>query len=301
MGILDGIKNIYYAGEDKWYAFWDRVDSKIPVYGLIEKIDKAIPSFVLFLLVVAAIILFASWGAIGGIFVQHEFNVLVLDSEENPLPNSHVEILLNEKSIFSDFTNELGESSAITVPLNSVLAVAVAKEGFEEASKQITIERPKQKLEVRLQAVEVEQEISLVIKDQYNQPVTDAVVVTFACKNPGIAPPTEKTVTNGRLAIIEPKSCGGLIASLDSSRYAKINSRALSSGEQTIFLKSLDNPPDPENPANGSLRVFLKSDNAAVTEPVTVYIYRDNGAGGIGPLDTKESENGSVEFSKAPG
>jgi protocatechuate 3,4-dioxygenase beta subunit len=301
MGVLDGIKSVYFASEDKWYGFWDKIDSKIPVYGIIEKIDKAIPSFALFLIIIIALIIFASWGLIGGIFVQYEFGVVVLDSDGNPLPNAQVDILLGDKSLLSDSTNESGETKTIIVPLGTVLKVNAAKEGFLEASKEAKIEKPNQKLEVALEAWEEEETITVLIKDEYNQPVTDAVVVTFACKNPGIAAPTEKTITNGRLSVIAPKNCGGLIATLDSSKYAKLNSKELQSGEQTVFLKSIDNPPAPENPKNGTLQVQLKYNSEFASDIITVNLYKDNGAGGIGPLDTKESANGTVEFTKAPG
>ena len=38
MGVLDGAKNFYFACEDKWYGFLDKVDSKIPVYE--ENLDN---------------------------------------------------------------------------------------------------------------------------------------------------------------------------------------------------------------------------------------------------------------------
>ncbi|MDD5163146.1 MAG: carboxypeptidase-like regulatory domain-containing protein [Candidatus ainarchaeum sp.] len=301
MGVFGGIKSIYFACEDKWYAFWDKVDGKIPVYGVIEKIDKAIPSFALFLIIIAALIIFASWGFIGGIFVQYNFGVAVTDSDGNPLPNVQIEILQGDKSLLSEATNETGETGTISLPLGATVKVTATKEGFLEATREATIEKPNQKLEIALQIMEEEKEITVLIKDQYNQPVTDAVVITFACKNSSVTPPTEKTITNGRLSVIAPAGCGGLIATLDSSRYAKISSKELQTGEQTVFLKSIDNPLSPENPKNGTLRVQLKYNNEFVSDTVTVSLYKDNGAGGIGPLDTEESLNGIAEFTKAPG
>ncbi len=52
MSFSEKIKNFYYLFEDKWYSLLDKIDPKTHVYKIIDPIDKVIPSFVLFLLIV---------------------------------------------------------------------------------------------------------------------------------------------------------------------------------------------------------------------------------------------------------
>jgi hypothetical protein len=52
MGVGEKLKDIYYMGEEKWYAFWDKIDEHLPVYKIIDPIDNIIPSFALALIIV---------------------------------------------------------------------------------------------------------------------------------------------------------------------------------------------------------------------------------------------------------
>ena len=52
MGIGLKLKSAYYFLEDKWYSLLDKIDKHAPIYKVIDPIDRVIPSFVLFLLVI---------------------------------------------------------------------------------------------------------------------------------------------------------------------------------------------------------------------------------------------------------
>ena len=58
-----GFRKILQAGEDQWYAFWDAVDRKVPVHGIMDGIDKIAPSFYIFLILILAVIGYAAFGA----------------------------------------------------------------------------------------------------------------------------------------------------------------------------------------------------------------------------------------------
>jgi len=298
MGLGSSLKNIYFACEDKWYGFWDKVDSKIPVYGVIEKIDKIIPSFVLFIIIIIALALFFSWGFIAGFFVQASFTVQVLDSAQNPLPNSLVKISFGDNNS-TKTTNEFGETEAVMLPMGAAVRVTASKENFDSSTKETTISNANQKLEIILQSPSQENHITVLLKDEYNQPITDAVTVQFSCTNTAVSAPSTMTVLTGRLEIVEPSGCNGLIAGFDSSAFQKINSKVLRAGEQTVFMQSITTSLEGE--LTGILRVQLTFNGNPVTEQITVQLYRDNGSGGIGPIDSKISSAGIVEFTKAAG
>ena len=43
--IMDSIKSFYFSLEDKYYSLMDKLNEKIPVYKVIDPIDKVVPSF----------------------------------------------------------------------------------------------------------------------------------------------------------------------------------------------------------------------------------------------------------------
>jgi len=61
MGFADKIKATYFFFEDKWYSFLDKLNKKIPVYKIIDPVDRVIPSFILFLLAVLFILILAGY------------------------------------------------------------------------------------------------------------------------------------------------------------------------------------------------------------------------------------------------
>ena len=58
MGILDSVRSAYFGLEDKYYNFLDWLDGKgIPVYTVVEPMDKVLPSFIVFSVLFLAIFL----------------------------------------------------------------------------------------------------------------------------------------------------------------------------------------------------------------------------------------------------
>ena len=87
-----GIKDFYYGLEDKWYALLDKIDAKLPIYKVIEPIDKVIPSFLLFLILILAAVLFLAL-PLFGMFGAQEYSIsfLVTDlSTAKPIENAAV-------------------------------------------------------------------------------------------------------------------------------------------------------------------------------------------------------------------
>ncbi len=56
-GFPDTLKGFYYALEDRYYEALDRANEFVPVYSIIDPIDKIVPSFLLFLLFLLLLLL----------------------------------------------------------------------------------------------------------------------------------------------------------------------------------------------------------------------------------------------------
>ncbi|MFA5930873.1 MAG: hypothetical protein WC821_01015 [archaeon] len=63
--VLNAIKDIYYSLEEKWYAVIDKINTKVPIYGIVDAVDSVIPSFLLFLLIVFLLIAFGVFLLLG--------------------------------------------------------------------------------------------------------------------------------------------------------------------------------------------------------------------------------------------
>jgi len=140
-GITGKIKSIYYSYEDKYYEFLDKLEAqKIPVYKVVDPIDKVFPSFLL-LLILLALFLFAFFIAalavvfpdvfssltgvlddiISGIFGGSLATFLVLDNDGNPLSGVQVALTFENDTTESFTTDAFGEFS-VQVSGSSVFA-----------------------------------------------------------------------------------------------------------------------------------------------------------------------------------
>lgn len=105
--LVDWFKNTYYFFEDKWYGGLDKIDSKVPIYKVIDKVDEVIPSFILFLLFILLLIF------ISGYFIQFNNPIGVtfntIDATNNaPLANVDIKtVILTE--VFEQRTDSRGE------------------------------------------------------------------------------------------------------------------------------------------------------------------------------------------------
>jgi hypothetical protein len=67
--LIQQIKEVYYFFEDKYYELLDKANEKIPIYNIIDPIDKYFPSFILvilFFLFVVSLLLLLFFGGHGG-------------------------------------------------------------------------------------------------------------------------------------------------------------------------------------------------------------------------------------------
>ena len=161
-----GLTGLYYAGEDKWYKLLDKIDEHIPIYKVIEPIDKAVPSFALFLVGVALIIVLGVF-ALLSLPAGSVFSIQVLDEDENPLANATVTAFVEGAEVFFDTTNESGEIGPRAFPLETVLEIVVSKEGYEEYSETYTLDKPSVKKKVFLSEIRA-REVTILLKDEYN-------------------------------------------------------------------------------------------------------------------------------------
>ena len=92
-------KGIYQALEEAWYGILDKINTVIPVYSIVDPIDKIVPSFVVFIISAALLLIILIAGGFlffgGNIlpFGQVEYLFVVLDEDGNPLSGVDVALI----------------------------------------------------------------------------------------------------------------------------------------------------------------------------------------------------------------
>ncbi len=138
--------------EDEWYSRLDAMDKKkVPVYAVVDPIDKIIPSLVLFILLLVG----------GGIFLLSNVSILPPSTEEgtlilivkdesgNPLEGVRVFIQKMDDS-FSYVTNEKGLVRAEGIPLRTKVEYSLSLEGYESKQDTLILRSAAQTFEVSL-------------------------------------------------------------------------------------------------------------------------------------------------------
>jgi hypothetical protein len=143
-GVLVGI---YSSLESKWYSAIEAVDKYIPVTGVIDKIDKKVPSFLVFIAIIFIIILFLILPMLLSFESTSTLNVTVLSSIGLPLNNARIEIYDNSDEAKEYFTGADGKTEIIV--LGEEFTINVSKQNYSPVTKDATID---EKLSFKLSA-----------------------------------------------------------------------------------------------------------------------------------------------------
>ena len=254
-----GLKEIYLKGEDKWYGILDRIDAHVPIYKVVDKIDGVVPSFALFIALVALLVLlFAAISLTAGNLVS--LTITVEDTEGNPLEGVLFDYAVGS-AMNSAVTNAFGQA-AILVPAGSSVEISVAKitlgeRNFEQARQTVLVEKSPASAKIVLKEESPAfVERTLVFQNAAGERMAGkAIKVKLSCQNPLVTPsPLEVSDLDfdGTIAVREPRDCGVFQATILEPAELKQKSYVLSQQvTQAIRLEERD-------VAKGIVRVKIK-------------------------------------------
>ena len=260
MGIKERLKDIYYAGEEKWYRFWDKIDTKIPVYKVIDKVDAVVPSFALFLVLLVILVIVGVYALIGsGLFASHTA-VFVVNNPDNTLAvGETVNITLENGQMLSLVTDEEGQIVVPGVPLEMEIEVDInsSKGTFsdsffmeEDFYEIITLTSP---------WIFAPKTRTIILQNELGVRIQEPVELLFYCENSGVTPtPASIITTNGVAEVTEPDNCGTLYAKPISDNY-----------ESTVYVIDSTNNPImliPYEPPKNKATVRVRDGTALVTD-----------------------------------
>ena len=252
-----GLKNLYYAMEDKWYKFWDKIDSKIPVYGIIDRVDSVIPSLMLFLLIIVFVILF--FGATF-YFSQTDYTATfnIYSATGTSINDSRIGItLLGEDGSTINTLNKFTNSSGVLV-LDGLmqgqqvqLDIDLSKGTF---SGTFNVTGDIEEDVVLRESISLEPiKRNIYLKNEHGLNVTDPVAINFSCQNSSVIPNPSNTTVNGSITITEPLNCIRLIAGINSNEYQN-KTYEITTSSFDIILERYE-------PASSTIKVRMKYNN----------------------------------------
>ncbi|MBS3057646.1 MAG: hypothetical protein J4415_03395, partial [Candidatus Diapherotrites archaeon] len=227
---------IYSKLEDGYYRLVERVDGVIPIAGLVDRIDKIMPSFVLFIILIALVALGAYFFLLPIILPQEAvLAVKVVDESGSALPNASVTITYSGISK-SAATKDFGDAS-FTTSIGASVAITAKKANYKTATATIRISKEAESKTITLQLVAPEFETKKIRLLSSGIPIMGRANLSFACENARAPQIGGITTYTGEADVQIPSNCGKLYVSVESDTYRNIDSYAFA--DQPIYLEPL--------------------------------------------------------------
>ncbi len=304
--------NLLEFVEAKYYELVEAINKVVPIQGLVDGIDKSVPSFYLFLAVIFfGLIAVLGLGVYLFLFLEDTpltATVLVKDLDGAKLEGIEFSLLLkNQKSDAQEkkLIKKTDVNGAFSVEYFEKLKVLEVKsEGFEDLNGVefgLSIEKPVTIYLTR--KTSLNEKIKIIVEDKDSRAKLDgskAISIELSCEY-GIQLP-QSTITSFQSLIelpVIPKGCGALSAEVKVEGYSTL-SKVLSSGSNVFQLEkqqaSLAN-----NAKKGTIIVKLVDSQGKPLTGITVNLVEDTGSTSSNVVGTQESsESGTVSFSNMP-
>jgi len=246
-GLMQNLMDFYRALEDRYYELMDKVDALVPVYKVIDSIDRFIPSFLLFIALIVLLVGglvylmppgFAPW--IGPVTGEADLTIKVKSVKGEVLADAGIELVYGGQRL-SKKTDDKGSLSQ-RIPIGQTVAVTVVVEGFEKQQQQLLIQTGVNKLSFALKELIPETKKTIYLKDQLGNLITDAdIELSFSCTNAEVTPPAKQKNIDGDgiFEVIVPGNCGRLVVSWKSNAF-KNSFAGLEEEFNTLKLSAVD-------------------------------------------------------------
>jgi len=288
--IMDSIKSFYFSLEDKYYSLMDKLNEKIPVYKVIDPIDKVVPSFLV--LICLLLLLF-----LGGLMLIFSFlgssniaNFVVVSDSGNPLEAVEVDLIFEDGSSETVTTDVFGEFS---LAVNSAkVLVEISFGDYDDYSDEIEVDFENINEVVLSKKRAVVKEKVLEIKKRDGSALS-GTSIRFSCSGNGAPPSTIRNAGSTERVMVS-ESCGILSAVVTLVGYDE--ARRTLSGPKTIIF--MDAQTIIFSNLKGSLKVtVVDADSGDELSGVEVNLFKGNSSKGKGQTDSL----GKYTFEVEPG
>ena len=277
LAFLNFFRKVYFFFEDKYYDCIDFLNKKnIKLNKITDKIDKVVPSFVVFLLILVFIFLL-----IFGVFSfskSYLLTVEVSDTTGAMLNGASVVLQINDENVAISKTDVFGETMFSEFKAKGDIKLIVSKEYYytkeidlelnkKENREQVVLDIDTELMLLSSQSEEKTRNISFV--ENNDVVVRDTLNVSFYCSNSSKTPiPKSKIISTGYLQVKQVSGCGDLRVSVTSSNYRSINNKLVPENNKVILTRI--------NSDTGKLNVNVTNlDNIKISDAVIKIYNKD--------------------------
>ena len=230
-----GLKNIYYFFENKWYDFVE----KVGLYKITDKIDKVMPSFLLFILLVIMLIagLFLALPAIQG-KGEVPVSFMVLDDQGNSVPLAPIQVS-SATDNYTLTTDDYGSTDTIYLKKGSEISVDIDYSGsnYDKYFNNYVVD-DEMEITIYLDSTGITSEMTRynfsLVDAATNASITSDGTITFSCRNFGGQSPGTVNVINGEVNVEADSGCQLVAQSISVDGYETTYSQAITQQTQII-------------------------------------------------------------------
>ncbi|MFH0906475.1 MAG: hypothetical protein V1824_04015 [archaeon] len=267
------LKRWYYSAEDKYYEFVE----KSGLYKITDKIDKVIPSFLLFIIIILLIIgglvfLLVPKGAAVG---DYKMYFSVIDKETGmPLPAVPLQIATEQGGIFSLVTNSEGKTEFVPTQKDGLITVDIdySFAGYNKFSSDYSATEKEETTTIELVPASTGGKITYsfsVLDDITSSPITSDGIASFSCNNTA-TPPEQVNVVNGEVSVQANSDCQ-LLASIIMQGYEPISNTPITASTFSVHIRSTGSL-EPDT-TTYSLTVYTNTSSGMPVSDITVSAY----------------------------
>lgn len=225
--------------EDKWYAALDRLDeAHIPVYSLVDSIDKIAPSLAVFFLLIIAVVAGIVFSQ-APILSSQTHSILVMDEAGNPLIGVPLSLSGNNSPLAHVVTDEDGRVTVLPSFDTSLLTLTINHAWFKPYTETknwgggewiVTLHSTPQ------HPADPPFEVS--IQGNNHSPLNGiAVEVLLYCTSGVDYAQNSQTVTQGKVSITPPFGCGPVVGVFSAPGYYPSGEVLVSPEQPLVQLK----------------------------------------------------------------
>ena len=268
-------KKIYFFFEDIYYSMIDGINKVIPIGKLVDGIDKIFPSFILFIIFIAALIwlIFFS-GVLGGLMGSPVLEITVNDSLDMPISGATVILSTGDINRTSQ-TGVFGEALFEDFGKKKDVKLIIQKESYNPQIKELKLKSGNNSIVVKLNIDTTTQlhlleatTRNLVFKENELLLATKPIYVNLRCANSGNVPePNSTNTSSGQLSVNIPTGCGDLRVDVSSDYYNSIQNTLVP--ESNVIMLT------PVTQNYGTLEITVRDQNTQAAIPdVFLQLYK---------------------------
>ena len=286
-----GLKKLYYNLEDKYYSFVERTG----LYKITDKIDKVMPSFILFILLIVILIsglvflLLPSSQVKDGVDIQFE----VIDAESGVFLED-VTLIITTSTGFSEAkTSSQGLTDYIKIPKNSSYQIDIVEDAYENFNDIFSTKESSETITIALEPSGIEPlTVSYsfdVVDSKTNQVLNSTGAISFKCINGSLAP-APMTLSSGNVTVEASPECSLVIESISFTGYLSKYNLPINTMTGTVSLEPTSI--DFEDDDKYTLVINVKNSSNEALSNIKVNLTNDYGI-----IDSKTtSSTGNVTF-----